>query len=122
MRDSPCAELIARCFDARTVTHFAHLKSRSYAEHMALGEFYDAIAEAADRFAECHMGVEGLVTEYPAIKPDTAAAPMAYLTNLHDWITKHRTECADGSTELANLIDEILATIDRTYYKLKFLK
>lgn len=122
MKDTPCAELIARCFDARTVAHLAHLRTRSYAEHMALGEFYDAIGEAADKFAECHMGVEGLITSYPAIKPDLTVSAMDYLTDLHDWVTKHRTVCADGSTELANLIDEILAVIDRTFYKLRFLK
>ena len=122
MKDAPCAELIARCFDARTVAHFAHLRTRSYAEHMALGDFYDAIATAADAFAECHMGVEGLVTNYPAITPKPGAEIQPYLTELHDWVTKHRTVCADGSTELANLIDEILAVIDRTFYRLKFLR
>jgi hypothetical protein len=102
--------------------HLAHLRSRSYSEHMALGAFYDDIAEAADTFAECHMGIEGMLSGYPAIKPDPAAKPLEYLPELHDWVTKHRTICADGSTELGNLIDEILAVIDRAYYKLKFLK
>lgn len=124
MKDNLCAELVARCFDARTVAHLAHLRTRSYAAHMALGDFYDQIATAADAFAECHMGVEGQFTGFPAIKPDTSLGGdiQGYLTDLHDWLTKHRTECADGSTELANLIDEILAVIDRTFYKLRFLK
>jgi hypothetical protein len=122
MKDPNCAELVARCFDARTTMHLAHLRARSYSEHMALGDFYDDIAEGADKFAECHMGVEGMLGDYPSIKPDTAAVPLEYLPKLHDWITKHRTVCADGSTELANIIDEILGVIDRTYYKLKFLK
>ena len=122
MTDEPCAELIARCFDARTTMHLAHLRARSYAEHVVLEKFYDKIAEAADKFAECYMGIEGMVSDYPAIRPDTAAKPLEYLPKLHDWVTKNRTVCADGSTELANLIDEILAVIDRAYYKLKFLK
>ncbi len=122
MKDAPCAELIARCFDARTVAHFAHLQTQSYAQHMALGSFYDDIAGAADAFAECHMGVEGRLTGYPAIAPKPSTPVLEYLTELHDWVVKHRTVCADGSTELANLIDEILAVIDRTFYKLKFLK
>lgn len=122
MKDSNCAELIARCFEARTAMHVAHLRSRSYSEHMALGDFYDDIAEAADKFAECHMGVEGMLPDFPARAPDLKTPPLEYLPRLHDWIVKHRTVCADGSTELANLIDEILAVIDRTFYKLKFLK
>lgn len=122
MKPDPCAELVARCLDARTVAHFAHLRTRSYAEHMALGEFYEAISGAADAFAECHMGLEGPFTTFPAIKPDITTAILPYLTDLHDWLTKNRETCADGSSELANLIDEILAVIDRAFYKLKFLR
>lgn len=117
-----CAELIARCFDARTVAHFAHLRTRSYSQHVALEEFYGKVLTAADSFAECCMGVEGMLPNYPAITPDPTVDIVDYLTDLHAWIAKHRSECADGSTELANLIDEILAVIDRTFYKLKFLK
>lgn len=116
-----CAELVARCFDARTSMHFAHLRTRSYAAHIALGDFYDEIAEVADKFAECAMGVEGRIDKYPSIKPDTSAQPLDYLLELHDWVTRHRTECADGHTELANIVDEILSVVDRTYYKLKNL-
>lgn len=117
-----CAELVARCLAARTAMHIAHLKSRSYSEHMALGDFYNAIADAADNFIECYMGVEGMVHDYPTVDLDLKTPPLEFLPKLHDWITKHRDECAGGSTELANLIDEILAVIDRTFYKLKFLK
>lgn len=122
MKDNRCAELIARCFDARTVAHFAHLQTRSYAQHVALGDFYDDIAGAADRFAECHSGVEGLITSFPTITPKPGVDVLDYLTDLHAWIAKHRDACADGSTELANLIDEILAVIDKAFYKLRFLK
>ena len=43
-----CAELVARCFAARTSAHLAHLTTTSYAQHVALGDFYDAIASGAD--------------------------------------------------------------------------
>lgn len=116
-----CAELVARCFAARTAAHFAHFTTRSYAAHVALNEFYDAIVDAADAFAECHMGVEGPFKNFPEVKPYTGDH-LEWMLDLHSWVKSHRTECADGSTELANLIDEILAVIDRSYYKLKFLK
>jgi hypothetical protein len=117
-----CAELVARCFAARTAAHYLHFRTTSYAEHVALDEFYTALLEATDRFAECHMGVEGQFKKFPHAPIEQDKSPQALLTDLHDWVTKHRTECADGSTELANLIDEILSVIDRSYYKLKFLK
>lgn len=118
----PCAELVARCFAARTAAHFLHLRSSSYAQHVALNEFYDNIVDAADTFAECHMGVEGQFKSFPDVEVPLAMSPLDLLTDLHDWVSKNRTVCADGSTELANLIDEILAVIDRSFYKLKFLK
>ena len=117
-----CAELVARCFAARTAMHIAHLKARTYAEHKVLEKFYSDIAETADAFIECYMGVDGRINEFPSIAPDLKTPPLEYLPQLHEWIEKHRTLCADGSTELANLIDEILSTIDRAFYKLKFLK
>ena len=134
----PCAELVARCFAARTTTHLAHLTTTSYAQHMALGDFYDAIASFADEFAECHMGVFGKLStsDFPAIRLSTAD-PITQLTDLRTWIVTNREECCeayddeDGDqaesndvdcTELANLIDNILAVIDKALYKLKFLK
>jgi hypothetical protein len=116
------AELVARCFDARTTTHFAHLATRSYAQHVALGEFYDEIAAKADAFIECYQGVNGHIASYPSIKPEAGCSPLECLPELHKWVVAHRAECAGDDTELANLIDEILSTIDRTFYKLKFLK
>lgn len=62
------AELIARCFAARTAAHIAHLQTTSYAQHVALDEFYNVIVG------------------------------------------------------LANMVDEILAQLDKTLYKLKTLR
>lgn len=77
--------------------------------------------DKADAYAECHMGVEGIFKRFPDV-PAHKGEPLEMLTDLHKWVADHRTLCACDSTELANLIDEILAVIDRAYYKLKFLK
>ena len=45
-------EYIALLFLARDLAHRAHLRTRSYAEHMALGAFYEGIIPLADEFAE----------------------------------------------------------------------
>jgi DNA-binding ferritin-like protein len=121
MAENCCAELVARCFAARTAAHFAHLKTHSYSEHKALESFYEDIVDRADTFAEAYMGVDGIFESFPSVTL-SSKPPLGMLTELHDWITKHRTECADGHTELGNLIDEILSLIDSTYYKLKNLR
>jgi hypothetical protein len=131
------AELVARCFAVRTSTHLAHLCTRSYAKHMALGDFYDAVAAGADEFIECHMGVFGKldISDFPPIRLATGD-PVTQISDLRTWIVANREECCEAGadkegeqaesndvdcTELANLIDNILAVIDRALYKLKFL-
>lgn len=42
------AEFVARSFAVRTAAHLAHLQSRSYAEHVALGGFYDSLIDLVD--------------------------------------------------------------------------
>lgn len=122
MADAACAELVARCFAARTAAHFLHLRSTSYAEHVALDEFYTALVDKVDAYAECHMGVEGIFKQFPDVPVPLRLTPLQLLTELHTWVSDHREKCACETTELANLIDEILAVIDRAFYKLKFLK
>ena len=115
-------ELVARCFHARTVAHILHLKTRSYAAHIALNEFYDEIVDLTDGFAEAYQGKYGLIEAYPTKYVMTDDA-MKMLGDLGDWIEDNRYECCDEEDAcLQNVIDEILALISRTMYKLRFLK
>lgn len=115
-------ELIMRCFHARTSAHVLHLKTRSYATHKALNDFYDGIVPLADSLAEAYQGDYGLIEDYPA-KYSHNSDGLALLSELSDWIEKNRSKCCDGDdTYLQNIIDEIVALIRSTQYKLKFLK
>ena len=113
--------LVAQCFAARTAMHVAHLRSLNYAEHIALGDFYDEIARLADGFIECYQGITGQLASIPAMAPDQSAFPLLYLGTLRTWVATNRSAASEGNTELENQIDEILSLIDRTCYKLKFL-
>ena len=115
-------ELVSRCFHARTAAHILHLKTRSYATHKALGDFYDAIVGLADTLAETYQGAYGLIENYPARykNPDDG---VSMLEELRAWIESHRYECCDESdTCIQNIIDEIVALTNSTLYKLRFLK
>jgi len=115
-----CGELTARCFQARTDAHVAHLRTRSYAAHKALNEFYDGIIDLADSFAENAQGRCGLL-EYPIIKPHgNSDKPISIVEELRDLIDDNRADCCDES-ELQNLIDEIVGLCNSTLYKLRFL-
>ena len=55
------ATLIKKLFEARQAAHQTHLKTRSFAAHKALNEFYDGILEIADELAEVVQGEFGLL-------------------------------------------------------------
>lgn len=116
-----CAELVARCFQARTESHFAHLMTNSYAEHKALNEFYDGIVDLADSYAEAAQGRYGIL-KYPvaSLKVGDRSKPVSIPTELRAWIDRERNDCGK-ERELQNLIDEILHLCDSTVYKLRFL-
>lgn len=119
------AEFIMRCFHARTAAHVLHLKAQgpgAYAEHVALGEFYDGIVGLADGIAELIQG------EYLEILPlsgvsgyQTPSNGLALVTGLTKWIKANREQICDSS-ECQNEIDTVLALCHSTAYKLKFLK
>ena len=115
-------ELVMRCFHARTAAHVLHLKTRSYAAHKALNDFYDGIVDLADSFAEAYQGDYGLIDSYPgSFKLPSDALSM--LDDLFGWIEDNRSKvCDEDDTYLQNTIDEIVALIRSTQYKLKFLK
>lgn len=113
------AELIARCFEARTKTHFFHLQTRSYAKHKAFGEFYDKIVDLADSFAEAYQGRNGVIESYPEFKLQTQDVDL--IVELREWIDINRKEITEES-ELQNIIDEIVSLCDSTIYKLRNLK
>lgn len=116
-------ELIMACFHARTTAHVLHLKTRSYAVHKALNEFYDGIVGLADNLAEAYQGEYGLITSYPVkYTPYADALPM--LDDLRTTVDDcQKSDCwSKTDTHLNNICDEIRALIASTQYKLKFLK
>lgn len=113
-------ELVMRLFNSRTSAHVHHLQTRSYAQHVALNEYYDAIVGLADSFAEKYQGCYGILS-YPAISYTASSDFITELTALRAWIKKRRAQITDES-ELQNEIDEIMSQIDETLYKLRFLK
>lgn len=113
------AETVSRCFCARNAAHFAHLKTKRYATHVALQEFYEGVVEAADAFAEAYQGVFGVISSYPAC--DTPSGELAPIKELREWLVENRAKAARGQRELENLIDEITAVCDRAIYKVVHL-
>lgn len=104
-----------------TNAHILHLSSKSYAQHIALGEFYGEIGDLVDMFVEAFQGKYGLLTNYKAdfVLP---GGPVEYLTYLKTEVETLRTKPEfPKDSELQNITDEIAQLIDSTLYKLRFL-
>jgi len=122
MSSSLAGELVMRCFHARTTAHVLHLKSLSYAKHVALNEFYDDIIPLADSFAEKYQGKYGLI-DYPVMRYAPEPDGITLMENLADWLSENRYKvCEKTETFLQNIIDEIVEQVYETKYKLTFLK
>lgn len=115
-------EFIMKCFHARTAAHVLHLKTKSYAQHKALNKFYDDIIDLIDSYAEVYQGEYGVIADYPGTyRP--YVDPVQFIEDLCDWITENRVDLhAKTDTHLSNIVDEILALVATTKYKLKVLK
>lgn len=112
-------KLIQRAFKLRNAAHLAHWRASgegSFARHEALGEFYDELVTALDKYVECHQGAFGLVGEKPA-EDVTEAVRKEML-----WITENRSEIARGIPALENILDDLVGLHLRTLYKLDHLR
>lgn len=113
-------ELIAMLFLAREIAHRAHLATPSYAQHMALGEFYRRIVEDADALAEAWQGRNGVI-DIPLgdMTPDEDI--VVALQRHVSWIEANRDRIAGEDRPIQNLIDTALATYLTALYKLRHL-
>ena len=114
-----CAALVIELMHLRTNAHLLHLKTRSYAAHMALGSFYDELVDLIDSFAEAHQGRYGILN-YPDTPFRQESDAIMMLKTTRRYIDDNRMGMTPDS-ELQNIIDEILALIDSTLYKLEYL-
>lgn len=113
-------ELVSRVFTARNVAHLAHWKTKSYSQHMALGDFYDAIIDQVDALVEAYQGQFGLIGNV-ALKAPAKAEIISYLEQDLAWMNENYEEVTKDNSSLENLMQNIVASYQSTLYKLKNL-
>jgi hypothetical protein len=97
----------------------------SYAAHVALGAYYDGILGFIDDMIEIFQGQYGLVEDFEIINTsDTKTKePIQYFEELVQFVRSTRNENLSAEdTHLQNVVDEVIALIYRTLYKLKYNK
>lgn len=114
-------EFILTLLHAATNTHLLHLRSKTYPEHFALGEFYQKLPDLVDGLAESIQGLLEERIEYPVDYYPPMVESLDELRSLKDYVKQERRELPQDS-EIQNDIDQIATLINQTIYKLKFLK
>lgn len=106
-------KFIGTLFQSRDAMHIAHLQTTSYAEHKALNSYYDGILDLTDTFTEAYFGRNKRVEiVIPESKNVEAISHLKELRSIID------TERANYNSELQNIMDEMIALLDKTLYLL----
>ena len=115
--------LVSRLLDSQRQTHIFHLQTKSFAEHKALQDYYDAIGGLVDGIVESYQGKYGILTGWKSVgtqEYQSSEQLISYLKSLADEVSKVFSIVKD--TYIQNQLDEVTALINSTLYKLRFLK
>ncbi len=113
-------QLVARVFATRNAVHLAHWKTKSYAEHMALGDFYDELIDRIDDVVEKYQGAFDLIGDVK-LKDASVSNIARHLSDEAEWIESNMTELSGGSAAVENLLQDLAGVYFKTVYKLRNL-
>lgn len=115
-------KLISYLLHSRNQTHVFHLQTKSYAEHRALGGYYDDIIDLVDGLVESYQGKYDIIKEYDSYKLESyTGKPQleTFLKALSKKVEEVHPKVKD--TYLQNQLDTVNELINRTLYKIRFL-
>ena len=114
-------ELLSILLHSVTQTHVFHLQTKSYAEHIALNEFYDNMNDLVDRLAEGYQGKYG-IQNYKNISGiesyQSKQQVVEYLLKINTIIESNKP----SESFLVAILDDIQELIFTTKYKLENLQ
>ena len=122
MSHKDAGQFVGVLLHSSTAAHFLHLQTASFAAHEALGKYYAAIIDLADKYAEAYQGHYGIIplSDYPdGYKVQRDA--VAYANSLLTFVRGIRGDLPKDS-DLQNIIDEIVGEIAALSYKLERFK
>lgn len=109
-------------FHSRQQAHFWHLETKSFAEHKCLNEYYDGILELTDKLLETYLG-KGKKIDFGKIRMTfntySRERMIEYFKKLARYVARcKKTMDKPSDGDVANIMDEILALINKTLYLL----
>ena len=117
--EKTAALFVGTMLHSATVTHLQHLATKSYAQHQALGAYYDAIPDLVDAYAEAYQGRYGIITGYD-VEFHKNRDPKAYVKGLLTFLDEIKPALPKDS-DLVNLFDAVVEEVTSLKYKLENL-
>ena len=116
---NPAAHIIAILFLSREQAHREHLKTKSYAAHVALGDFYTGIVDIADDFAETYQGLYGVLPDIPYLPASVGGIDVVLESHLATIENERQSLSENQDKPLQNIIDNACGLYASTLYKLR---
>ena len=111
-------DLITKSFKTRNTAHANHWTTDSYAQHKALGHFYEDLIGALDKYVEAYQGTFGQLERVP----DQVDDIIKTLREEMIWLNNNRSNLSKNIPALENILDEMVALYMKTLYKLESLR
>lgn len=113
-------ELASTLFHSQVASHIMHLQTKSFAQHMALGGYYETITGLIDRLIEGAQGYQGMILSgYAVPQVGDTSNPLEYFKNLLVKVKPLRDNLPHPFLE--QVADDIIELISSTIYKLEQL-
>lgn len=117
------ASLVTKLMYLQNQFKIFHWQTFSYAQHEAFGQLYDSLSDKIDQFVEVYQGIYGRLdfegesfafgnlrnSDFGMMLEDQAATLKSYENYF------------GGNTDLLNIRDEILASLNKTSYLLTLI-
>jgi hypothetical protein len=121
-------KFFSKLFESREMAHVYHLTVKgemgSHAAHTALNDFYDGILGFIDEMIEVYQGQYGIVEGYETIDTSETKSKdkIEYFEELANFVKSEKKCFKPEDSHILNIVDEAVALIYKTLYKLKYNK
>jgi hypothetical protein len=121
-------KFFSKLFESREMAHIYHLTVKgemgSHAAHTALNEFYDGILGFIDEMIEVYQGQYGVIEGYETIDTSETKTKdkIEYFEELAQFVRSEKKCFSQEDSHILNIVDEAVALIYKTLYKLKYNK
>ena len=122
------SKFISKLLESREMAQVYHWTVKgdmgSHAAHLALESYYSGVIEFIDDIVEIHQGQYGLIEGYDQIATDETRSKdkLDYFKEVVEFVKAERTCVKAEDTHLHNIIDEVVALLYKTIYKLTYNK